>query len=100
MTKVIENESWSVADQAADFLSIDRDVCRRAFHREPEEHVREVIRWVLSQRSLPGYDPERMIERWAREHSTGVYSQNRRGGSLEKVEGLAIQTIFGGDAAA
>ena len=44
MTSMIENERWRVADRAAVFLSVDRDVCRRAFHREPEERVREVVR--------------------------------------------------------
>ena len=44
MTSMIENERWRVADRPADLLSVDRDVCRRAFHREPEERVREVVR--------------------------------------------------------
>ena len=46
VTKVIENEDWRMADQAANFLSIDRDACRRAFYQEPEERVRKVVRWV------------------------------------------------------
>ena len=65
MTNVIENERWRPADRAADFLSADREVCRRAFHQEHEERVREIVEWVLSEGSLPGNDPERMIERWA-----------------------------------
>ncbi len=100
MTNAIENEGWRIADQAADFLSVDREVCRRAFYREPEERVREVVRWVLAERSLPGHDPERMIERWAREHDAGVYSRNRRRGSLEQVEGIVVRTVLGRDAAA
>ena len=61
---MIENERWRVADQAADLLSVDRDVCRKAFHREPEERVREVVRWVLSERNFSSghVDSERMIE--------------------------------------
>ncbi len=100
MANEIKNQDWRVADQAAGFLCIDRDVCRRAFYREPEERVREVVRWVLSERSLPGHDPERMIERWAREHDAGVYSRNRRRGSLEQVEGIVVRTVLGRDAAA
>ena len=96
-----DNERWRLADQAADFLSLDRDVCRRAFHREPEERVRMVIRWVVSERNLLGHDPERMIEGWARQHGAGVYGQNRRCGSLEHVEGILARTIlFGRDAVA
>jgi hypothetical protein len=96
VTKVIENEDWRVADQAADFLSIDRDACRRAFYQEPEERVRKVVRWVLAERNLPGHDPERMIESWARGRGAGVYGENRRrGGSLEHVEGIVARTILG-----
>ena len=83
MTNVIENERWRVADRAADYLSVDREVCRRACHRETEERVREVGRWILSQRDLREYDPERMIERWAREEGAGVYAQSHRTGGLE-----------------
>ena len=100
MTNGIENERWRVADRAADSLSVDREVCRRAFHGEPDERVREVIRWVLSERDLPGRDPERMIERWAREQGAGVYSRNRRHADLERVEGAVDQAVFGHDAAA
>ncbi len=100
MTKVIENEGWRAADRAADFLSVDRDTCRRAFHREPEERVHEVVRRVLAEQGFPGYDPERMIEVWAREGSAGVYGENRRRGSLEHVEGIVIRAISGRDAAA
>ena len=100
MTNVIENERWRVADRAADFLSVDRELCRRAFYEEPEERVREVVRWVLSERDLPGHDPERMIERWAREQGRGVYSRDRRHADLERVEGAVDRAIFGRDAAA
>ncbi len=47
VTDVIENEYWRVADRAADYLSADRKVCRRALHRETEECVREAVRWIL-----------------------------------------------------
>ena len=52
MTNTLENERWTVADRAADLLSVDREVCRRAFHREPEERVQEVVRWVLAERNF------------------------------------------------
>ncbi len=97
MTNVIENERWRVADQAADLLSVDREVCRRAFHREPEERVREVVRWVLA---LPGDDPEQKIEGWAHERCAGVYGEDRRRGSLEHVGGIVARAMLGRDAAA
>ena len=100
MTNVIENEFWGIADWAADLLSIDRDVCRRAFHQEPEESVRKVLWWVLAERDLPGHDPERMIEDWAREYGAGVYRENRRRGSLEPGEGMIARTVLGQDPAA
>ncbi len=87
------SEEWRLADKAAAFLGLDRDVCRRAFHREPAHRVREVVRWVLSERNLPGHDPESMIEEWARQHHAGVYGDRRRGGSLERVDEIAISTI-------
>ncbi len=100
MTNKIENERWRVADWAADFLSVDREVCRRAFHREPEERVREVVRWALSERDLAGRDPERMIERWAREQRAGVYSRDQRTGGLEHLEEVLVRAIFGRETAA
>ena len=100
MTNVIENERWRVADRAADYLSVDREVCRRAFHRETEERVHEVVRWILSERDLPEYDPERMIERWAREQGAGVYAPNHPTGSLEHLEEVLVRTIFGREPAA
>ena len=84
------SEEWRLADKAAAFLQVDRDVCRRAFHREPAHRVREVVRWVLSERNLTGHDPEDMIEGWAREHRAGVYGDRRRGGDLERVDGIAM----------
>ena len=100
MTNVIENERWRVADRAADYLSVDREVCRRAFHRETEERVREVVRWILSERDLPEYDPERMIERWAREQGAGVHAQNNRTGGLEHLEEVLVRAVFGREPAA
>ena len=99
----VTNEEWRLADKAAAFLRVDRDVCRRAFHREPAHRVREVVRWVLSERNLPGHDPEGMIEGWARENGAGVYSDQRRGGDLERVDGFAmgvVNTIVGRDVVA
>jgi hypothetical protein len=100
VTNASKNEDWGVADRAADFLSIDREVCRRAFYREPEERVREVVRWVLSNRDLPGHDPERAIEGWARQRGAGVYGEGRRRGSLEHVGGIVARAVSGRDAAA
>ena len=97
----ITNQEWRLADKAAAFLQVDRDVCRRAFHREPAHRVREVVQWVLSERNHPDYDPESMIEGWARDHRAGVFSDQRRGGDLERVDGIAMgvmSTIFGRDA--
>jgi hypothetical protein len=97
------NEDWRLADKAAAFLRVDRDVCRRAFHREPAHRIREVVRWVLSEQNLPGHDPERMIEGWAREHRAGLYGDWRRGGDLERVDEIAVRaidTIVGRDAVA
>ncbi len=65
MTNAIENERRRVADRAADSPSVNREACRRAFHQEPEERVCEAVRWALSERNLPGHDPELMIEDWA-----------------------------------
>jgi hypothetical protein len=96
----VKYKDWRVADRAAEFLSIDRDVCRRAFYQEPEERVRKVVRYVASKRSLSRHDLERIIERWAYEHSTGIYGQNRRCGDLERLEGIVGRIVFGCDAAA
>ncbi len=100
MTNVIENERWKAADQAANLLSADREVCRRAFYREPEKRVHEVVRWVLSERDLPGYDPEWMIEQWAREHGAGVYGKNHSTNGLEHLEEILFRTILGRETAA
>jgi hypothetical protein len=59
-----KSEDWQLADRAAAFLGVDRDVCRRAFHREPAYRVRAVVQRVLSERHLPGYDAEEAIEGW------------------------------------
>ena len=100
MTNTIEIERWRVADRAADLLSVDREVCRRAFHREPEERVQEVVRWVLAERDLSEHDPERMIERWTREQDAGVYGQSHRTGDLEHLEEVLVRTIFRRETAA
>jgi hypothetical protein len=100
VTNVIENERWRFADRAAEFLSVDREVCRRAFHEEPEKRVQEVVRWILSECDLPGYDPERMIERWAREQGAGVYAHNHCTGGLEHLEKVLVRTILGREPAA
>ena len=103
MTSMIENERWRVADQVADLLSVDRDVCRRAFHREPEERVREVVRWVLlSERNISSghVDSERMIEWWARNQGAGLYDGDRRRTELEHVGEIEVRTILGHDPAA
>ena len=101
MANAIENERWRTADQAADFLSVDREVCRRAFHEEPEHRVRDIVRLVLAKRDIPGYDdPERMIESWAREHGAGVYRKDRPRDDLEGVEKIVARAVFKREAAA
>jgi hypothetical protein len=94
---VFDNEDWRLADRAAAFLDVDRDVCRRAFHREPAHRVRSVVRRVLSERHLPGYDPEQAIEEWARERCAGVYGPRRRSGELERCGGSVKRAVFGRD---
>ena len=95
MTNAIEHERWRVADQAAALLSVDREVCRRAFYKEPEERVQEVLRWVISERDLPEQDPEGMIEQWAREQDAGVYGGSyHRTGGLEHLEEVVVRTVF------
>lgn len=97
---MIENEGWRVADEAADLLEVDREVCRRAFYQEPEERVCDVIKWILAERDLPEHDPERMIESWACEHGAGVYGKRQRRSNLENIEGIVIRAILGREAAA
>jgi hypothetical protein len=101
VTNAIENERWRVTDRAADLLSVNREACRRAFHQEPEERVREAVRWPLCERNLPRHDPERMSEGWARERDAGVYGENgRRGGGLEHIESIMDRSVLGRYAAA
>ena len=100
MKNVIENERWKVADQAADLLCVDREVCRRAFYREPEERVHEVVRWILSEHELFGHGPEPMIEQWAREHGAGVYCEDHHTEGLEHLEEILFRTILGRETAA
>jgi hypothetical protein len=100
MTDQIKHEDWRVADRAADLLSIDREVCRRAFYQEPEERVREIVQWVLAEQGVARDDLEWGIERWAREHGAGVYGQNRRCGDLERLEGIMGRIVFECDPAA
>jgi hypothetical protein len=95
-----DNEDWQLADRAAAFLGVDRDVCRKAFHREPAHRVRAVVQRVLSERQLPGYDPEQAIEEWARERGAGVYGARRRSGDLERGGGIVMRAVFGRDAVA
>lgn len=63
--------------------SIGRCAVERSFYQEPEERVHRVIRWVISERNLPGHDFEQMIEGWARKHGAGVYGEDHRHGSLK-----------------
>lgn len=73
-----ENERWKIADRTAAFLSVDRDACRRAFYAEPLSLISEVVECVRSWENDPDYDPERMIEDWARDVGAGVFDEGRR----------------------
>jgi hypothetical protein len=65
------------------FLQVDRDVCRRAFYKEPLGLVSKVVYSVRSWEDDPVYDPEKLIESWARDVDAGVYDEDRRyGGDL------------------
>jgi hypothetical protein len=75
-----DDERWRIADQTAAFLSVDRDVCRRAFYGEPLGLVSEVVRWVRSEKGAPDFDPEKMIIDWARDVGAGVFDEGRRRG--------------------
>ena len=99
-TDLPKNEDWQLADRAATFLGVDREVCRRAFHREPAYRVRAVVQQVLSERRLPGYDAEEAIDKWARESGAGVYGAGRRSGELERSGGIVRRAVFGRDAVA
>lgn len=77
--RAYDNERWRIADQTAAYLSVDRDVCRRAFHGESLSFISEVVESVRSWEDDPDYDPEKMIEDWAREVGAGVFDENRRG---------------------
>jgi hypothetical protein len=71
------NERWRIADHTAAFLQVDRDVCRRAFYRETLSLLSEVVESVCSWEVDPNYDPEKMIEEWARDVGAGVYDEDR-----------------------
>jgi hypothetical protein len=71
------DERWRIADQTAAHLQIDRDVCRRAFYGEPLGLVSEVVEAVCSWKDDPDYDPEELIESWARDEGAGVYEEGR-----------------------
>ena len=73
-----ETERWRIADQTAAFLSVDRDACRRAFYAESLSLISEVVESVRSCENDPDYDPERMIEDWARNVGAGVFDEDRR----------------------
>ena len=83
------DERWRIADQTAAFLQVDRDVCRRAFYEEPLGFVSKVVDAVLSWTKDPDYDPEGLIERWARDEGVGVYDEERRrGGGLTPIRDI------------
>jgi hypothetical protein len=85
-TPAFENERWRIADHTAAFLSVDRDVCRRAFYGETLNLISKVVECVRSWEN----DPERMIEDWARDESAGVFDEDRRYRSdLTHVEKIA-----------
>jgi hypothetical protein len=80
------DERWRIADQTAAFLHVDRDVCRRAFYKEPLGFVSKVVDAVRSWRDDPDYDPESLIDSWARDEGVGVYDEDHsRGGGLTPI---------------
>jgi hypothetical protein len=88
--KTYDNERWRIADQTAAFLQVDRDVCRRAFYKEPLGLVSKVVYSVRSWEDDPVYDPEKLIESWARDVDAGVYDEDRRyGGDLVPIGDIA-----------
>ena len=90
LVRTYGNERWRIADQTAAYLQVDRDVCRRAFYKEPLWLVSEVVDAVRSWEGDPDYDPERRIEQWAREVGAGVYDEDRRhGGNLVRIGTIA-----------
>jgi hypothetical protein len=92
--KTYDNERWRIADQTAAFLQFDRDVCRRAFYREPLNLVSEVVGWVRSCEDDPDYDGERLVEDWARDVGAGVYDEDRRYESDLVHVGEAMSGVF------
>ncbi len=72
----------------------------RPFNQEPEDLVREVVRWVLSHKNLPDHDRERMIEGWARRRRTGLYGELQQTRDLEPCGEIAKRAMFGRDAVA
>jgi hypothetical protein len=99
-TSVFNSEDWRFAGKAAAFLGVDRDLCRRALHWEPACCVRALARRVLFGCNLPAYNPEQVIEEWARERRAGVYGAGRRSGDLERARGIAVRAMLGHDALA
>ena len=80
------DERWRIADQTAAFLQVDQDVCRRAFYGEPLRLVSDVVEAVRSWEDEPGYEPEELIENWARDEGAGLYdAKHRRGGGLTPI---------------
>ncbi len=79
---------------------MDRDACRRAFHREPASRARAVVLLVLCERHLPGYDAEETIENRAAERSAGVYGAGRRSGELGRSGEIVKRAVVGRDAEA
>ena len=91
------SEEWRLPDLTAAYLCVDRDVCRRAFFREPVEAVSEAVRLVLAGKGAPDYDPEGAITQWARGRGAGVFGGERgRGGEgLRHVGAVADGLLLG-----
>jgi hypothetical protein len=88
--KTYDNERWRIADQTAAFSASRWDVCRRAFYKEPLGLVSKVVYSVRSWEDDPVYDPEKLIESWARDVDAGVYDEDRRyGGDLVPIGDIA-----------
>lgn len=91
-------EEWRLPDLTAAYLSVDRDVCRRAFFGEPVHVICEAVGLISAGRDDPDRDPEEEITAWARERGAGVFGEKRhRNGGFQPAgrtaEDLLLQLV-------